>query len=112
MKHRSLKEGFVNSLKGILEAELLKYAGEGLNAITFPVFDEQRGHYAIAVIDHPTYREPADVVILVRMAGDKIVIEEDMTDKKLVDALLQQSVPREQIILAYNGEVAPAPETT
>lgn len=40
---------------------------------------------------------------------DKIVIEEDMTDKKLVDALLQQGVPREQIVLGYNNEKTPTP---
>ena len=98
------------TLKEILVSELEKYAGEGVNALTFPVFDEQRQHYAIAIIDHPKRKQPTDVIILARIAGDKIVIEEDMTDKKLVDALLQQGITREQIILAYDGEAAPAPQ--
>lgn len=41
------------------------------------------------------------------LVGDKIIIEEDGTDKPLVDALLQRGVPRDQIILAYRGEQAP-----
>ncbi|HLA44255.1 MAG TPA: element excision factor XisI family protein, partial [Aggregatilineales bacterium] len=84
----------MGSLRDILVRELEKYVGEGANALAFPVFDNQRQHYAIAIIDYPERTEPADVIILVRIAGDKIVVEEDMTDKKLVDALVQQGVPR------------------
>jgi sulfur carrier protein ThiS len=44
---------------------------------------------------------------MVRIAGDKIVIEEDMIDTKVLDTLLQAGIPREKIILAYNGEPVP-----
>ena len=33
-----------------------------------------------------------------------IVIERDVNDKPLVDALLQAGIPRKQIVLAYAGE--------
>ena len=99
----------MDSLRDILVRELEKYAGEGANALAFPVFDDRRQHYAIAIIDYPERTEPADVILLARIAGDKIIIEEDVTDKKLVDALLQQGVSREQIVLAYEGEKAPQP---
>jgi hypothetical protein len=40
--------------------------------------------------------------------GDYVVIEEDSTDKPLVDALMVNGdVPREKIVLAYRGEVLP-----
>jgi hypothetical protein len=32
-----------------------------------------------------------------------------MTNKKLVDALVQAGIPRQQIILAYAGESIPEP---
>ena len=35
------------------------------------------------------------------------MIEEDTTDKKLIDALLQRGIPRGQIVLAYEGEPIP-----
>ncbi|MDX2140626.1 MAG: element excision factor XisI family protein [Chloroflexota bacterium] len=38
---------------------------------------------------------------------DSVVIERDMNDKPLVDALVQAGVPREKIILAYAGEAMP-----
>lgn len=50
------------------------------------------------------------VVVLARVVGDKVVIEEDTTHKKLIDALLQRGIPRSQIILAYAGEPMPDAE--
>ena len=44
---------------------------------------------------------------MARIVGNRVVIEEDMTDKKLVDALLQRGILRDQIILAYEGEPIP-----
>jgi hypothetical protein len=42
-------------------------------------------------------------------AGDRgqVVIEQDVNDKPLVDALVQNGLHREQIVLAYAGEVVP-----
>ncbi len=53
---------------------------------------------------YPHREDTAGVVVLARLAGDFIIIEEDTTDRKLVDSLLQQGISREQIILAYEGE--------
>ena len=99
----------MDQLRNILVAELDKYTGEGANALVFPVYDDSRQHYALIVVDYPTRQQFAEAIIIARIVEDKIVIEEDMTDKKLVDALLQQGVPREQIVLAYDNEKAPAP---
>ena len=39
-----------------------------------------------------------------RLLEDHIIIERDVNDKSLVDALLQANIPRSQIVLAYAGE--------
>ena len=45
---------------------------------------------------------------MARVVGDYVVIEEDSTDKPLVDALMMNGdVQREKIILAYQGEALP-----
>ncbi len=44
-----------------------------------------------------------------RLIGARIVIERDVNDKPLVEALLAANIPRQQIVLAYAGE--PAEET-
>jgi len=45
--------------------------------------------------------------LLVRLVRNRIIIEHDMNDKILLDALLQAGIPREMIILAYAGEPVP-----
>jgi hypothetical protein len=42
----------------------------------------------------------------VPLAADRIIIERDVNDKLLVDALLDAGVARRQIVLAYAGESA------
>jgi hypothetical protein len=39
--------------------------------------------------------------------GDKVVIEEDTTDRPLVNELVRAGIPREQIICTYIGEKLP-----
>lgn len=50
-----------------------------------------------------------DTGLIVRVVSDPIIIERDVNDKPLVDALLQAHVPRRQIVLAYAGEPVEAP---
>lgn len=100
------------NLTDIVREEVEKYAagGRGGNIILFPQMDDKRQTYTLNVVDYPTRKDTAGVVVLAWIAGDKIVIEEDATDKPLVDALLQRGIPREQIVLAYAGEPIPDPE--
>lgn len=94
----------MDSLKTISREEVEKYeaGGRGVNILLFALLDDDRNVYAVNAVDYPSRKEIAGVVVLARLAGDKIVVEEDMTDKKLVDALLQRGVKREQIVLAYS----------
>ena len=56
--------------------------------------------------DHPDFPQ-ALVVLMARVVGDKVVIEQDSTDRPLYEELLRCGVAREQIILAYAGEALP-----
>lgn len=91
------------ALTQILREEAAKYAGSGrgANVLLLPLLDDQHQTYAVNAVDYPKRDEWASVVVLARIIEDKIVIEEDAIDKKLIDALLQRGVPREQVILAY-----------
>ncbi len=95
------------TLEKIVRMEVRKYAssGEGANARLFPVLDDEFKTYSVIAVDYPTRTHEASlVVVLARVVGDKIIIEEDTTDKPLVDALMQKGILRENIILAYAGE--------
>jgi hypothetical protein len=41
---------------------------------------------------------------MARVVGNKVIIEEDTTDRPLVEALIRCGIPREHIILVYAGE--------
>lgn len=93
----------------ILKQEVKKYSGSGrgANILLFPVLDDENRVYSVVSVDYPSHKEYAGVVVLARIVNNKVVIEEDTTDKKLVDALLQRGIPRDQILLAYNGDIIP-----
>jgi|SRR5579859_2113448 len=60
----------------------------------------------ITVVDVYEYhgKHYADAGLIVRIAEDRIIVERDMNNKPLVDALVQAGIPRSQIVLAYAGE--------
>ena len=67
-------------------------------------------HLAYSVVDVPNIPSSysTEIVVMARVIGDTIVIDEDTTDKPLVDALMVNAgLPREKIILAYKGEAIP-----
>jgi hypothetical protein len=99
----------MGSLSDILREEVGKYAadGRGANVLAFSFVDDIHRAYSVVLVDYPQRQHTALVAVLARLVGDKIIIEEDNTDKPLLDALLQRGVPRENILLAYDGAVVP-----
>ncbi len=49
----------------------------------------------------------ANLSLAVRVLQGLVMIEHDINNKPLVDALVQAGIPREKIILAYAGEPMP-----
>ncbi|MCC7450458.1 MAG: XisI protein [Anaerolineae bacterium] len=98
----------MDQLKEIVKSEVAWYASGGFNVKTyfFPKEDEQV--YAVVAVDWPVRHYPASVVVLARIEGDMVIIEEDTTDRPLVDSLVHAGIPREKIIRAYAGETATA----
>jgi sulfur carrier protein ThiS len=100
----------MDRLAEIVREEVQKYAAgnrRGYNLIVFPILDDNERVYAVNFISYPDRETGANVMLMARVVGDKVVIEEDTTNKPLLDALKQRGIPREQIILAYQGEPIP-----
>ena len=57
----------------------------------------------LAVPDYPR-KFRAGIVVLARVAGDTVYIEEDITDRPLVHELVRAGIPREKIVCVYLGE--------
>jgi len=92
--------------------EVKRYAGYSPLAKLYPILDDDNQTYAVIIIEDDPAARPAYALVMARVGGDKIVIEEDRSfDKPLYQALMSNAgIPREQIILAYAGESLP-PET-
>lgn len=95
------------TLTEILKSELIHYAGHGANCFAFPIFDDDHQTYTVNVVDYPIRKRPSDLIIFARVLEDKIIIEEDFSDKPLVEKLVQQGIARDQIVLIYQGEPYP-----
>jgi hypothetical protein len=102
----------METLSDIVKEEVSWYAGtsgRGINLRLFKVFDETRQVYAVTASDYPKRVEPGSVIVMARIVDNRVVIEEDNTDRPLVDRLTERGIPRDQIILAYTGEPVPDP---
>ena len=95
-------------LKAVVRREVELYASDSTGGKCYAVLDDVNATYGVICIPDNNEDRPAWVVMLAHLVGDLIVIDEDTTDKPLVDALmLNGGIPRAKIILAYAGETLP-----
>lgn len=75
----------------------------------YAVLDDEQLHYSVVIVPSAKDERPSWVIVFARIVDEYIVIEEDIIlDKPLVDALIHNTdIPREQSILAYQGETMP-----
>lgn len=98
----------MDSLKDTLVHVMGGYAGKALNGCSYLTSNDDQDVFAVVSVGEVKDKRIADAALIVRLIDDKIIIERDINDKPLVDALIQAGVSRERIFLAYTGEPAPA----
>jgi hypothetical protein len=68
--------------------------------------DSEKQAFGVVIVpdpDHPTSHKPF-IMLMARVLGEQVVIDVDMTNKPLLERLLEAGIPRQQIILGYAGE--------
>jgi hypothetical protein len=85
------------------------YAGKALNGFSYLTTNANGDVFTIVSVARFGDERIVDTGLVARLSGDKIVVEHDVNDKPLVDALMQAGISRNQIILAYMGETSPEP---
>ncbi len=98
----------------IVQREVEAYAGgEWFKAKVYTAVDTAQQHYVVVLVPDRDY--PVDVAtrieLMVRIVGDVVVVERDMSDKPFWKDLIAAGVPREQIVLPYAGETPPDRES-
>jgi hypothetical protein len=97
----------MDDLAVTVKREVFRYAMPLFNSQTFLSLDDTRQVYVVLSVIDSTSPDGVVPVVMARIIGDVVVIEADNANKPLLDALLQAGVPREAIILAYEGEPIP-----
>jgi hypothetical protein len=97
----------MDTLKMTLQRVIEGYTGKGLNGYAYLINDSERAVFTVISVGYIKGQRLVDANLIARVVDDKIIIERDMNDKVLVDALLQAGVPRSQVALAYAGEPVP-----
>lgn len=96
----------MDKLADIVKNEMAWYTGKQPDLQLHLLTNELDRVYAVNRVI-PSRRWPTEVVIMAHVIGDYIIIDDDRTDKPLVDRLVAAGVPREKIVLAYGGEALP-----
>ncbi len=89
-----------DTLRRVLEG----YTGAALNGYSTLTENKDQTAFTVISIGQLPDKRIVDAGLIVRRVGEYIIIERDVNDKPLVEALLQAGVPRSQIVLAYAGE--------
>jgi XisI protein len=98
----------VRDLTTTVQHEVEDYArGGSWKAITYPVSDMARQNYVIVAVPDFPRKYKSTIIVAARVVEDKVIIDEDITDKPLWQELVRAGIPREQIICAYAGEPIP-----
>lgn len=97
----------MENLRDVVLDTMQGYTGRGLNAHSYFTSDELNQFYTVITVAKSKDKRINHISLLVRLQGDVVIIEEDINNKPLVDALVQNGILREQIILAYAGEIIP-----
>lgn len=69
---------------------------------TFCLFDEQRDYYLVLTTGWHNQRRVQYITLLAHLRDGKIWIEEDGTEEGFANLLVEASVPKEDIVLAFN----------
>ena len=99
----------MDSLKEIVQKTMTGYAIKGLNGYSVLTSTPDQSFLTVVSVANVKGQHLTTTSLIVHIDPDKVIIEHDINNKPLVDALIQAGIQRKQIILAYAGE--PVPET-
>ena len=98
------------TLKQTVLKVVSEYAKDGLNCASYLTQNDDGSLLTVVDIEDSPKVHDMDVSLVVRIIGEKIIVERDLNNKPAVDALVQAGIDRNKIVLAYAGE--PIPEAT
>lgn len=95
----------MDRLINVLKESLEGYAGRALNGYSYLTNSADNCNYTLISVGYLPDKRIVDASLIVRIVGEQIVIERDVNDRPLIDVLLQAGIKRDEVVLAYNGEL-------
>lgn len=83
------------------------YVSDGFGSRTYSIYNEEHHLYAVVAVDYPIHKRDPMIVVMARIAGDTVIVEEDRTDRSLVNKLIENGVPPEKVIRPGIGDPLP-----
>lgn len=100
----------MDSLAQIVKETVFWYVSSGFDHKMYGVMDETKQLYAVLGVDFPIHKRQPDIIVMARIADDRVIVEEDRTDRPLVEELVRKGVPREKIFHVQDGKLLPDAE--
>jgi len=97
----------MDRLTEVLKQTMTGYTGKALNGYSYLTSSEDQQLFTVVSVGYVPDKRIVETGLIARVLGAHIVIERDVNDKPLVDALMQNGIGRDQIVLAYAGEAVP-----
>jgi len=97
----------MDRLTRLLIEVLEGYTGSAVNGYSYLTSSTDQRHFVVTSIGTVQGKRIVNTGIVVHLSQDTIIIDSDINNKPLVDALVQAGISRTQIILAYEGEPVP-----
>lgn len=97
----------MDQLADTLRENVFWYAGTSPTVRTFKLANDTEHVYAVNIVNTHNRQLDGSVMVIARVQGDYVIIEEDLTDKPLVERLVAAGISRDKIICAYLGEPIP-----
>lgn len=93
-----------DTLRETLASVMSGYAGQDLNGYSYLTRSDDGQIFTVVSVGTLREQHFAATNLVARIVKSRIVIDHDVNDRPLVDALIQAGIPRRQIVLSYAGE--------
>lgn len=97
----------MDTLTQIVKETVFWYVSGGLDHKMYGVVDEEQQLFAAVAINFPIHKRDPMIVVMARISGDTVIVEEDRTDRSLVNKLIENGVPPEKVIRPGVGDPLP-----
>lgn len=97
----------MDRLTAILKETMIGYTGKALNGYSYLTSNEEQRLFTVVSVGYLPDKRIVETDLIAPVVGEQIIIELDLNNKLSFEGLIQQGIPRSQIVPAYAGEPVP-----